>query len=395
MSNAAYFIPRADRLWGSACLIVLIAVLPGCGNQGENPDVLFERGNLAATSGEMEAAVRHFTKALEKAPGRSDISYERGRAYEALGFLDKAIADYETCLKQEPNFEGAINNTGVCFAKMQRHEAAIEHFSKLIGLSPDNVLALRNRGLCFHDTQQFEAALSDYDAALEIAPEDPETWFQRGNVYLENGNEEEAVANYSEAVRIDSEFSKAWMNRGVALFGLDRQVEGMQDLTKASELDENIIIPDLDWVKLSKASNTKLQSQDIPATVSESTVVGKAVFHEAFAAGWDQVQADCIQLLVARKYESPSIQTAVPSQLCGILLTRRAEQKVSVYVGVHLNDSGSVQIPAAPTAPGAKRSLLVVKFDRAQSKFVEHQFIGDWQPTKGDISPATVDVKLP
>lgn len=392
MSKLASSTKRGHHFAASIGLIVMMASLTGCGSQAENSDVIFERGNLAAASGEMETAVRHFTAALEASPERSDITYERGRAYEALGFLDKAISDYQACMQQEPDFEGAINNTGVCFAKLQQHEAAIEQFSKLIERSSENVLALRNRGLCYHDTQQFEAALADYDAALEVDSADPETWFQRGNVYLENDDEQKAFDNYSEAVRLDSDFSKAWMNRGVALFGLDRQAEGMQDLMKARELDESIIIPDLDWVKLSGASQPK---QQLSSDTSKTTMADKAAFDDARAAGWDQVQKDCIRLLAAKNYETATVRTSVPNQLCGILETQRAGQKFSVYVGVTVHDSKTTQIPAAPTAAGAKRSLLVVKFDRQLSKFVEHKFVESWQPTANDISASTVEARLP
>ncbi|MEP3481813.1 MAG: tetratricopeptide repeat protein [Fuerstiella sp.] len=374
-------------------MIFLAVVLSGCGQSAENPDIIFERGNLAASSGEMETAVRQFTAALQSDPNRTDIVYERGRAYESLGLLDKAIEDYQACQDQEPNFEGAINNTGVCFAKLQNHKAAIEQFSKLIALSSQNVLALRNRGLCYHDTGQFKAAMADYDAALEIDSEDPETWFQRGNVFLEDDDNQKAFINFSEAVRIDPQFSKAWMNRGVALFGLNRQAEGMQDLVKASELDDNIIIPDLDWNNVSKNSKPSLTPQ--PANRQTTSTDKSSVVEQAIEAGWTQIQKDSTQLLLSKNFEAPTLQTAVPSQLCGILNTRKAGQKLSVYVGVSLYDSNRLQIPAAPAAPGAKRSLLVVKFDPKTAKFVEQQLIENWQPTAQDISAATVEAKLP
>lgn len=375
--------------------LLLVSLISGCGNQVDNADILFERGNLALASGEMEAAVRHFSAALEKSPNRSDIAYERGRAYEALGFLDKAISDYQTCIQQEPDFEGAINNTGVCFAKMQKHDDAIEQFSKLIEMSADNVLALRNRGLCYHDTQQYEAALADYDAALKVDPTDPETWFQRGNVYLENDDQQKAFEDYSEAVRLDPDFSKAWMNRGVALFGLERQTEGMEDLVKASELDENIIIPDLDWVKVSKTSEIKLQPQSQSPQSSSATVTSKAVFDAAKTAGWNQVRSDSAKLLTDKQFSQPTVHAAVPNQLCGILKTERAGQKFSFYVGVIKDSATTIQIPAAPTAAGTKRSLLVLKYDLQQSKFVEHKLVENWQPTKNQISAATVEADVP
>lgn len=368
----------------------MICSVSGCGGQSESADVIFERGILAADRGEMESAVRFFSTALEKAEGRSDIAYERGRAYEALGFLEKAVADYDVCLKQEPDFEGAINNKGVCLAKMMEHERAIEQFSRLVELSPSNVLALRNRGLCYHDTQQFELAVADYNAALEIAPEDPETWFQRGNVLLEQNQPEEAFKNFSEAVRLDAAFSKAWMNRGVAQFALGHPTEGMEDLMKAQELDDSIIIPDLDWVKLSQTTELNLTPGDSSKHANSSVTDASSMNN----VDWEKMKSDSVKILTARGYSQQKTQTAVPNQLCGIIQVQRAKQKFSVYVGVILPGKERIRIPAAPTAPGAKRSLLILKWDQTQSKFVEDQFIENWTPSAEDISAPTVEVKV-
>lgn len=370
-----------DKLSLTAAVVVaavLVLAFPGCGSHSESADVVFERGILAADRGEMESAVRFFSTALEKAEGRSDIAYERGRAYETLGLLEKAIADYDVCLNREPDFEGAINNKGVCLAKMTDHEGAIEQFSKLVALSSSNVLALRNRGLCYHDTQQFKLALADYDTALEIAPEDPETWFQRGNVYLEQNQAADAFSDYSEAVRIDAGFSKAWMNRGVAQFALGRPTEGMQDLMKAQELDDSIIIPDLDWVKLSQTDELKLSPDGSSAA----------------GVDWEKMKTASIKLLGARGFSQERVQTAAPDQRCGIVEVQRAGQKFSVYVGMISNDEDRARIPAAPTASGAKRSLLVLKWDQQQADLVEVQFLENWAPTAEDISAPTVEVKM-
>lgn len=381
---------RPQSIVLAALLVIFSVGFVGCGSESEDADVIFERGVMSAERGDMESAVRFFSDALAKQGERADIVYERGRAYEALGFLEKAVEDYDVCLKQQPDFEGAINNKGVCMAKMQNHEAAIEQFSKLVELSSSNVLALRNRGLCYHDTQQFQLAKADYDAALDIDSEDPETWFQRGNVFLEQDQPELALKDFSEAVRIDDAFSKAWMNRGVALFGLGRPDEGMKDLLKARDLDDSIIIPDLDWVKLSQTTAIDLAPANDRGVQPENSR-DKA----AKAAGWQQMKSDGIAALTERKLQNVTVQTQAPKQLCGILRGEKNGQKLSVYVGVALAGRERVRISAASTAAGAKRSLLVLKWDDSKSKFLVDRFVEDWQPTAADISPATVEATLP
>ena len=57
--------------------------------------------------------------------------------------------------------------------------------------------------------------------------------------------------------------------------------------------------------------------------------------------------------------------------------------------------SAAVQLPADSVPADVHRSLLVVKFDQQQDKFVLHQFVENWQPTKSDLSVPTVKLKLP
>lgn len=333
-----------------------------------------ERGNLAAAVGDMEGAVRLYSAVLEQQPDRPDAIYERGRAYESLGLLDKAISDYEDCMRVDPDYEGAINNKGVCLAKQQQHEAAIVEFTKLIDRNPQNVLALRNRGLCYHDTGQFQKAEADYELAIQVTADDAETWFQKGNLALDQGQTETALDDFSEAIRVAPEFAKAWMNRGVAKFSLGQPSEGMKDLVQAQQLDDRILIPDLDWVKLSQTKGLPLQtSEDIQPE-------------------WSTVVQAATSILEQQQYTEIRPLMANPVERCGTLAASKDGKTVIVYLAE--SSGASVRIPVPDEQHDGPKALLVLKPSTSGSKPEAHRFDQDWSLPKQVDSQPTIRIRM-
>lgn len=55
--------------------------------------------------GDMDAAVSHFTKAIELVPGYVEAWHNRGRAFEKMGYMSEAEKDYRQALKLKPDFD--------------------------------------------------------------------------------------------------------------------------------------------------------------------------------------------------------------------------------------------------------------------------------------------------
>ncbi len=356
-------------------------LLLGCSGGKDTPEVTFERARMLGDRGQFEDAVPLYDVAIEALPDRAVIYYERGRAYEGLGLLEKAVADYATCLQKDPLFLQAQNNKGVVLAKMEQYELAALEFGKLIAEQPDDALALRNRGLCYHDLGDYERALIDYDQAVKIAPHDVPTWFQRGNVFLEQKKFEEAVANYDKAIEFDAEYAKAWMNRGVARYGLNQRPAALQDLEQAQLLDDNIVLPGIDWLtagheELSAARPTYLEAATPP--------------------NWIETLNSAMATLGENGMQNPTLDSAIPEQLCGRLLGDRDGKPVVVYFAVQQHDSSNITLPAIKAAADDETMLLLVlKQTTAGTDFEVAVFDEDWQPTPADVVPTAVSVKLP
>ncbi|MCA9048517.1 MAG: tetratricopeptide repeat protein [Planctomycetaceae bacterium] len=358
--------PGTGHLLFSAVALLVIAVA-GC-SRSDGPEVTFERARILADRGQYAEAIRLFDDVQETMSDRAELYFQRGVCLQALNLYEKALENYAECLQRDPENKPAMNNCGVVLAKLDRFDEAAAHFGQLVQRDPNDALALRNRGLCLHDLRRFDEALADYNAALKIAPDDVENWFQRGNVYLEKGDTALAEADFSRAIEVNPAFAKGWMNRGVARFRSGRRDEGMQDLRHAAGLDENIIVPDIEW------------APPVTDMTAAKPVIPKPV------VDWNECSGFIRETLADRGYSDIQTEADYPSRFCCRLTARQGDRTVFVTAALEA-EFGRTFVPVLPDGE-PHGVLLVVKHvssDEAGSKFEVTNFSADWRPNSGSV----------
>lgn len=366
-------------------MVLAMGMGSGCSVNTDGPEVTLEKANIMSDRGRYEDAVPLYTEAAAAFPARSHIYYRRGVCYENLGLLPRALDDYLQCLEVQPSHTDALNNKGVVLAKLDRYSEAAEAFTSLVRQQPDNVLALRNRGLCQHDLGQFDEALADYSAAIAVAPHEAENWFQRGNVYLEQGRLAEAEGDYARAVEVDAGHAKAWMNRGVGRYNAGERKLAIEYLEHASELDENIIIPGIDWDDLAPAA----------AEIVAVSVADDAVFN------WGTCSAAAQSVLAEHGYEQLSVIKDYPSFRCSTLAAKKGGEDVVVFLGCEASDSDRLTLPAvSPTARTAGRHILMSmqhneSTDESVAAYSVSRFIESWEADPGITHSLIISTELP
>ncbi len=364
-----------------ATLWLTTLFLAGCTASADAPEVTLERARIHVERGEFAEAVPLYTKVVESSPQRVDVFYLRGVAYENSNLLERALEDYATCIKLNASYAEAINNYGVVLAKLKRFEEAVEQFSRLISLNPDDALALRNRGLCFHDLGETQKSIDDYTKAIEISPQDAETWFQRGNLRLETSDYVAAEADFSQAIATEERHAKAWMNRGIARLRLGRRDDALLDLSKAQELDGNIIVPDLDLL------------QDVASTDSDKSWqsfldVAKAKLAERGFTEVRQLAANASLRFAI--YTGQLDGTSTQILTAGLVANDDDPQSRQILVPQEFLDA-----PEAATEPRRSRTVLILE----ESKSDEHSWnvldmISDWQPDGKKIQPHIMRIAI-
>lgn len=357
----------------------------GCTASSDSPDVVLEQANILRDRGQFNEAVEAYDKALKFFPDRADVYFDRGGCYENLQLPKKALTDYSKCLELDPEHSKAINEKGVVLAKMKDFQKAADQFSLLIEKYPDNVLAWRNRGLCLHDLGNYEGALRDYEQAIKLDNENAQTWFQKGNVRLQQGLYADAILDYDKAIELDPTFSKAWMNRGVSRYNQGNKQEAMAELMHARELNNDIIIPDIDWAE--------------SAPVADVVITATPMLAESFV-GWPACEAFAKAYLVQQGFSEIESRRTFVDQQCGVLKATKAGLAFDIYIGQQSSDkSNVVSLPAIETpAEGSQVGLLVLTLSTPNGdndgELTVADFKDNWEYSTAKSKPVVVEVSL-
>ena len=137
----------------------------------------FREGLDAYQGGDFDAAIRHFTLAIESGDlPHPDIFFafnNRGNAYAARRDYDRALRDYDEALRFNPKYAGALRNRGFVHAGQGDFDRAIRDFSEAARIDPDDPHALIGRALVHCVKREFADAVRDFDAALRVCPACP------------------------------------------------------------------------------------------------------------------------------------------------------------------------------------------------------------------------------
>ena len=242
----------------------------------------YNEGSEATSREDFQAAIKHFTKAIELNPKYIIAYAHRGLAYKNLRKYDEAIADYSKAIELDPKYMPAYANRGYAYQNLNRHTEAIADYSKAIELEPKNPSIYYNRGLAFNDLNKHPEAIADHTKAIELDPKNAGAYANRGYAYQNLNRHTEAIADYSKAIELEPKNPSIYYNRGLAFNDLNKHPEAIADHTKAIELDP----------KFANAANNKAKKKAEKEVMSESNFLWPSGYDKllAEAKAWDETE---------------------------------------------------------------------------------------------------------
>ncbi|HEY6929846.1 MAG TPA: tetratricopeptide repeat protein [Thermoanaerobaculia bacterium] len=135
---------------------------------------LWRQGTASLLSGDLDEAVRLFTRSLELAPTAEAYTF-RGWAYSFEGRLEEAIDECRKAIATDPTFGNPYNDIGCYLMEGGRHDEAVSWFEKAKEApryEPRHFPYL-NLGRLHASRGEFAEALSEFQGALERNPGDP------------------------------------------------------------------------------------------------------------------------------------------------------------------------------------------------------------------------------
>jgi tetratricopeptide (TPR) repeat protein len=100
-------------------------------------DALFANGVQEMTEGLGEAAVRTFTRIIERRPDFAEGWNKRATVLYLLGEYRKSLADCDEVMKRNPHHFGALSGYGMIYLKLGDPGRALAYFERALAVNPN------------------------------------------------------------------------------------------------------------------------------------------------------------------------------------------------------------------------------------------------------------------
>ena len=142
--------------------------------QREKALVLWEEGTARLLTGELEEAIRLFTRSLELSPTAEAYTF-RGWAFSFEGRLDEAIEECRKAIATDPEFGNPYNDIGCYLMQKGDLDEAVGWFerAKQAPRYEPRHFPYLNLGRLHAARGDIAQAVSEFQGALEENPDDP------------------------------------------------------------------------------------------------------------------------------------------------------------------------------------------------------------------------------
>jgi len=172
-------------------------------------------GTLHSGTGQYEAAVRDFQKALEAEPTSDEAYRGLALAYERLNKSADAERTYRRAIELRPHYWAGYSWLGGFYFRQARYPQAVEMFNQVVALVPDSFLGYSSLGAIYAQMGRYAEASSKLQRSISIRP----TYAAYSNLataYFHDQHFADAARTYEEALKLSAQDYRVWGNLGDA-----------------------------------------------------------------------------------------------------------------------------------------------------------------------------------
>ena len=201
-------------------------------------------GSASFNSGDLQAAIRQFRKAVLAAPGAAAPHGALGTVYLAAGQPAQAVAELSEAHRLDPNDRPTALNLAAADSLVGKPQAAAQLFYEVQKADPSAVDPLgRDTAIPIAAALTLQADLPTATALLDhaaaAAPNDELLKDALGTVQAASGNYSDAELNFRSAILLDASLAAAHFHLGALLIETHRLEEAVVELTRAHDLDRS------------------------------------------------------------------------------------------------------------------------------------------------------------
>ena len=153
-------------------------------------------GDASRATGDLQAAVASYRRAVELAPEHVPALYNLAVALRDLNQLGEAEKHFRRLHDIDPQDGDALFHLGTLLREQSRYVEAVPFLRLALRLRPDNALLWWNLGVALANCREFGEARNCLEKAVQIEPEFHDARFHLGHVYSLLGMRDLAVACY-------------------------------------------------------------------------------------------------------------------------------------------------------------------------------------------------------
>lgn len=136
------------------------------------PVAQFQLGNLYATFGLREQAIKEYEECVNIFPGFWETRSNLGNMYWEVGRLEDALKQYRMVLEIKPNFAVVHVRLGDVYAVMGILPQAIQSYKKAIAIKPKLFEAHNGLAIAYMQMKDYKEAAREFETALKLNPHD-------------------------------------------------------------------------------------------------------------------------------------------------------------------------------------------------------------------------------
>jgi tetratricopeptide (TPR) repeat protein len=202
-------------------------------HDGENVDLLLNRGILYEKMNRKEDAAADYTRILLTQPLHEKANIYLSRTGVEVNNSDKLVL-YNSILENNPENTEALSQRAALHFNMKEYNKALKDYSDALRLRPSHAEFWLSRGITHLKLKNYSLALSDINKALAICPDCEKAYFNRGNIRHHQRDYLKAIEDYNLAIFYDKEYTQAYYNRAMARLNLKQKAEACKDLQTAA-----------------------------------------------------------------------------------------------------------------------------------------------------------------
>ena len=232
---------------------IALAGLLGCGararyeKQDRQAVDHFSEARKLQTSGDLDAALAEFKKAIAANPSLASAHAAMGDIYRKQNDLPAAATAYESAVKANPeNFRNNYNagylhqtlaQSERLLAAVKEHLVrAIELYAKARELRPNDYGTLVNLGVCYYRLGQYDQAENTFRSAVAIDPYQSHAYTNLGAIYDAQGEAYQAVTMYRQSLERDSRQPEVLMNLAAVYVRQGKYQAALRDYQAAQSM---------------------------------------------------------------------------------------------------------------------------------------------------------------